>query len=155
MKRLIGIANEGLQDYGRKVPEWGKEFNKVENIHAGLNSASAANKFLQQHANLKSYVKNPVIKSALFGGFLFPQKVVPAAGAAVLAGTVGVGVREGVKFGELLYNSKEAQKYYFNALRAAATNNISAFTRNIKQLDKTASQSGEGAIEVLSLPKEY
>ncbi len=126
---------KALDEYGQTNPTWNQAYQESKDIYRGLKARTKVNEFLQENVNLADLLKNKFTQAALFGGFLYnPYKLPYAAVAyAILAGA-----REAVKFGEFLMNSKNAQKYYWDATKAALDRNKNGFIQSAKRLDNLA-----------------
>jgi len=136
LKKLTNNLNDVLKDYGKKNPEFYKNFSEAEDIYKGLNQASSVNRFLQKNVNIEDTLKNPLVKGLFLGG-VFMHGGVPGEIAAIGSAYTA---REGVKALEFLKNSKQARTFYANTVKASLAGNTATASRNLSKLDKLAEE---------------
>lgn len=141
VKRLVTNLNEVLQDFGKKVPEFGENFNRGEDIHAGLESLGTVSKFLKEQVGLKQVIKNPALKFVLFGAG-HHYLGAPALLKGAVAGATGLGAARGIReitsWNDLLQNSKTANTVARSMVKNLFAQNANAFARDVEKLDKVA-----------------
>lgn len=133
--QLTGLKEEfekSLKEYGETNKPWLNAYEESKDIYRGLHQRSKVSQFLEEHTSIQSLFKSGFTKSLLFGGSLY------APGKTIGAAVVGTAVKQGLKGAELLINSGNARKYYWDALKAAADDNKHAFTQSAKKLDHEA-----------------
>ncbi len=146
IKRLVGNLNEFLQDFGKKVPAFGENFNRAEDIHSGLKSLGTVSKFLKDRVGLKQVVKNPALKFVLFGaGNYYLGTPTLLKGTALGAAGLGTarGIQEIAMWNDLLRKSKTANKVAGSMVKNLFAQNANSFTRDVKKLDKIATKYEE------------
>jgi hypothetical protein len=133
LEKLSGSLNKVLQEYGTKYnPDFLKSFNFSEDIYKGLNKKSKINKFFQDNFSLEELAKNSLTKG-LLGTIAYGTGQLPKLAAGAVA---GFGARPAIQSFEFLMNSKEAQKYYKDILKGAASGNKTLVDRSITNLNK-------------------
>lgn len=133
LEKLSGSLNKVLQEYGTKYnPDFLKSFNFSEDIYKGLNKKSKINKFFQDNFSLEELAKNSLTKG-LLGTIAYGTGQLPKLAAGAVA---GFGARPAIQSFEFLMNSKEAQKYYKDILKGAASGNKTLVARSITNLNK-------------------
>lgn len=130
--------NKALNDYGKTDVPWNEAYQESKEIYYGLKQRSKLNAFLEDHTNIEELLKSKTAKSILFGGYLSSHISPEKLAGAFAAGKVSSAVHRGVRFGEFIYNSPTALKYYKGAMAAALKNDVGAFTQSAKRLDKVA-----------------
>ncbi len=119
-----------LKEYGQTNKPWLAAYEESKDIYRGLHKRSVINQFLDDNLSVEKTLKSGFTKGLLFGGSFF---YAPAATVGSLAG--GMAAKQAIKGVEFLANSKNAQKYYVDALKAAANNNKNAFIQSARKLD--------------------
>ena len=122
-----------LKEYGETNKPWLEAYEESKDIYRGLHSRSAVNQFLDDNLSFEKTLKSSFTKGLLFGGSLY---YAPVATVGSLAGTLAA--KKIVKGVDLLASSKNARKYYADALKAALNDNKHAFTQSAKKLDHEA-----------------
>ena len=143
LKQLVGEINQNvMQKFGKRNFEFGKHFNVAEDIHRGFNDVSTITKFLNQHVNLASSLKNPVVKSLLLGGVGLGFGAPAAAATAVGGATGAVAAREIARFTDLIRKSSQARQLWQRSLKQALHNNTAGFAQTVSKLDDLAEKEG-------------
>ncbi len=129
--------SKALDEYGSTNPSWNQAYQESKDIYRGLKARSAFSQFLEENANVSEFLKSKLTQAGLFGGILYAPGKLPYIAAALPAPEA---LRQGVQFAEFLKNSKGAQKYYWDATKAALDKNKSGFVQSIRKLDNLASR---------------
>lgn len=128
----LGYAlKESIKDYGAKDnTPFIKLWSEAEDIFQGMQPTLGVNKFLQKHVNKENIGK-------ITGGVLLGY--IPPATGSKLIGT-GLGVREGVKFYDMMKRSPAIRNHYGRVIKAAAKENSKALAKEVAALDKQISK---------------
>ncbi len=121
-----------LTEYGQTNKPWLEAYQESKDIYRGLHSRSMINQFLEDHTSVQNLLKSNFTKGLLFGGSIY------APGKTVASAAVGTVAKQAIKGVDLLINSKNARKYYADALKAALEDNKNAFAQSAKKLDHEA-----------------
>lgn len=144
----ISLKGQGLKTLGTKKKEMRKlaeeafrsgDYDAANKIFGELNYMSNVGEFLNEHIDLKKILKSSLLTKGLYGTSLLSRPGKTLAGTALAAGT-GYGAKKGVELFDLYRSSPQFAQEFTNALKEAAFNNVSAFTRHIKKADKIATK---------------
>lgn len=136
LKKMVGIANESVNNYGSKNPKFYKDYKIGEELTNALQGTNYVQKFLSKSPLLQSTVKNPIVKHLLGVGAVTAITTKPLQSASLGAGVLGV--YESAKAYQLLSRSPEARKYYKALIQDSLKNDSKAAAKNLEKLDKAA-----------------
>ena len=126
-----------LRDYGKRNPEFFKEWTDANQGYATIAQSKKVSNFLSRNSGKIPSHLGGTIALELFAGQ--PQLAVGTLGAA----GAGYGL---VKSGELLYRitkSPVLRKHYLNVINVAGEENLPATIKNLNLLDKELKKSKE------------
>ena len=132
-----GQIKNALDRYGKRNPEFAKNFTLAEDLHKALTDVSTINKFIEENASTTIGFKTSYGK-AMSMGALF----------------TGVGALDNLR--NTIMNHPELSKVYWNALTAAAHDNLPAFLEAANRLDRAGQEheKKKKRIEALKSPQK-
>lgn len=142
--RLVGIANEGLNEIGAEAAPLLKNADK---IYRDLAQSNKLGSFISENLNPNS-IQNKYVKMAVKGlTYASPfatggtSYYLGGPGGLAVAGglgTAGIALNESTKFLNLLSKSADARKVYSDLVLSGLIGNAEALRKNIAKLDKVA-----------------
>ena len=137
LTRLVGIANEAIDKYGKTNANFFKPYKIADELHGALVGTNYIQNIVNKSPLLQSTVKNPIVKHMLYGGVIKGVARTSAPKIAAAAGTV-LGAREVAKTIQLLVKSPYAQKAYGEWLLAGLRDNVPAMAKAASKLSNYA-----------------
>lgn len=136
-KRLKGFVNEPLEAYGKKNPQWYKNWSGAREATKGIRSGENVRKFIKKNANLKNFTYAGAI--LMQAGKYSPGPLSYKIGAPLAAAAAAYGI-------ELLKRvatNPSLRKYYGQVVKASLNENKAMLARSIKNLDRAAKKEFE------------
>lgn len=139
-KRTVGDINNTIARYAETNPEFAQNYFPAEEMFKNLKEGSVLNKTLQNNVTFKKAIEKFTPISTIGAGLLHFNLAKPATVLGVGAGAFGA--REAIKMSEFLWNSKQAQKYYWSLIKAAAAGDGATAAKDIRKIDALAAKAG-------------
>ncbi len=118
-----------LKDYGKRNPEFFKEWSEANQGYATIAQSKKVSNFISKHRRTPSHIATAVGVELLFG-----QPQLAAVTAAAAGGAYGA-----VKSGELLYRvmkSPVLRKHYLDVIENATKENVGGTVKSLNALEK-------------------
>jgi hypothetical protein len=140
-KKAGAYLNDVLESASKSSPDFGKYYNRAEDLYLGLKAPSKLRRILEENTDLEKLLTSPLAKLGLFGAATKPL----AAGKAALNALSVVPITKyTARSVDFFTKSKTARQLFNDILKDALSDNKASLASNLTKLNNEAEKYEDG-----------